>query len=108
QQVYDLKLTKPEKMKDHLLEFDTNWNRLQHRCSSARQSDTNTLPYLFHPVLASEQAKAVFLLRSLPRSMESIVDNLQTKQGLTYDDAYQRLVDIADRRESGVVSDGKG
>jgi len=107
QPVYDLKLTNPEKMKDHLLEFDTNWNRLQHRCSSARQSDTNTLPYLFHPVLASEQAKAVFLLLSLPQSMENIVDNLQTKQGLTYDDAYQRLIDIADRRESGEASDDK-
>ena len=48
----------------------------------------------------SEEAKATFLLCSLPASMDNIIDNLQTKEGLTYDDVYQRLVDIADRKDA--------
>ena len=34
------------------------------------------------------------MLYSLPSSMDNIVDNLQTKDGLTYDQVYQKLMDL--------------
>jgi hypothetical protein len=105
--LYDLKLDDTASMKDHLLEFDTHWNRIQQRCSSATSTDKNKLPSLFKPILDSEEAKAAFLLLSLPASLDNVVDNLQTKENLTYNDAYQRLTDIADRHEQGDSPDPK-
>ena len=38
--------------------------------------------------------KAYLLLRTLPKSMENIVDNLQSKADLTYNDVRTRLLDL--------------
>jgi len=45
-------------------------------------------------VFESPEAKAAILLRSLPESMNNIVDNLQTKENLTYDHVYNKLMDF--------------
>jgi len=45
-------------------------------------------------VFESPEAKAAILLRSLPESMNNIVDNLQTKEDLTYDHVYNKLMDL--------------
>ena len=42
----------------------------------------------------SPEAKASLLLRSLPQSMNNIVDNLQTKEDLTHDHVYNKLLDL--------------
>ena len=42
----------------------------------------------------SPEAKAAVLLHSLPESMNNIVDNLQTKDDLTYDHVYNKLLDL--------------
>ena len=42
----------------------------------------------------SHEAKAGILLRSLPESRNNIVDNLQTKEDLTYDHVYNKLIDL--------------
>lgn len=42
----------------------------------------------------SPAAKGALLLYSLPKSMTNIVDNLQTNADLTYEVAYQRLLDL--------------
>jgi hypothetical protein len=69
------------KTASHLTQFDSNWNRLQHRCSTAKESNTFKLPHAFKSVFESLEAKAALLLYTLPPSMENIVDNLQTKEG---------------------------
>lgn len=89
------KLGSKAQIADHLTSFDTNWTRLQHRCSSAKDSDNFKLPTAFKSVFDSLEAKAALLLYSLPSSMENVVDNLQTKPDLTYDQAYQRLMDLS-------------
>ena len=56
-------------------------------------TDTNYL--LFNRDYSSPpKPKAALLLHSLPQSMNNIVDNLQTKEDLTYDHVYQRLLDL--------------
>ena len=42
--------------------------------------------------MSDEQSKADFLLLSLPRSFDNIVDNLTTKDNLNYSDVYERLL----------------
>src|SRR5208282_4422390 len=42
----------------------------------------------------SPVAKVAFFLASLPTSLDNVVDNLTTKDSLTYDDACQYLLDL--------------
>jgi len=45
-------------------------------------------------VFESPEAKAAILLCSLPESRTNIVDNLQTKEDLTYDQVYNKLLGL--------------
>ena len=88
------KLDDKAEMASHLPTFDQKWTRLQRYCAGAKETDSFKLPLAFKPLFESLEAKAAFLLLSLPPSLENVVDNLQTKQDLTYDQAYQRLLDL--------------
>ena len=92
--VLNLKLTNKSDIASHINKFDSSWTRIQHRCSTATATDTFDLPFVFKPVFESLTAKAALMLYSLPSSMDNIVDNLQTKDGLTYDQVYQKLMDL--------------
>ena len=89
-----LRVTSKSDLASTITRFDTEWARLQTRCSTARATDTFTLPFAFRTVFESAEAKAAFLLNILPSSMSNIKDNLMTKDNLTYDHCYQRLMDI--------------
>jgi hypothetical protein len=91
----NLRMESKSKATEHLTQFDNNWNRLQHQCSTAKESDTFKLPHAFKSVFQSLEAKAALLLYTLPPSMENIVDNLQTKEVLTYDQVYQKLMNLS-------------
>jgi len=92
--VFDTKYDTLYLLSDHINKYDTLWNRLHLRCSTATSSDRYTLPFAFQSVFESPKAKAAILLRSLPESMNNIVDNLQTKEDLTYDHVYNKLMDL--------------
>ena len=92
--VFDTKYDASEPISDHINKYGTQWNRLQFRCSTATSSDRYALPLAFKLLFESTEAKAALLLRSLPESMNNIVDNLQTKEDLTYDHVHQRLLDL--------------
>ena len=92
--VLDSKYDTSEVIADHINKYDTLWNRMQHRCSSAAETDRYALPFVFKSVFESPEAKAAILLRSLPESMCNIVDNLQTKEDLTYNHVYNKLLDL--------------
>ena len=79
---------------EHINAYDTYWNRIQLRCSAATPYDRYALPFVFKSVFESPEAKAAILLCSLPASMNNIVDNLQTKEDLTYDHVYNKLMDL--------------
>ena len=92
--VLNLRLTNKSDIATHINKFDSSWTRIQHRCSTATATDDFDLPYVFKSVFESLTAKAALMLYSLPSSMDNIVDNLQTKDGLTYDQVYQKLMDL--------------
>jgi hypothetical protein len=60
-----------------------------------QKSDTFKLPHAFKSVFESVESKAALLLYTLPQPMENIIDNLQTKEGLTYGQVYQKLVNLS-------------
>ena len=92
--VFDTKYDTLDLLSDHINKYDTLWNGLHLRCSTASSTDRYTLPFVFQTVFESHEAKAAILLRSLPESRNNIVDNLQTKEDLTYDYVYNKLMDL--------------
>src|SRR5947207_3463108 len=55
--VLNTQLTSSDTVADYINRFNTNWNRLQHRCSIAKSDDTLKLPYIFKDVMESLEAK---------------------------------------------------
>jgi len=87
--VLDRKLKDGAAMHDHLNGFNNDWARLQTRTSNTRDE----LGRCLQTLTRSNHAKAAFLLVSLPESMNNIIDNLQTKGDLTFEDVHARLLD---------------
>ena len=81
-------LTYDEKssLSDHLSTFDNLWVCLKERTSPA--TIDQRLDFAFKGLADSEEAKGTFLLLSLPKSYDNIVDNLQTKENLIYNNVY--------------------
>jgi hypothetical protein len=53
------------------------------------------LGYQLHQLPLISEANASFLLLSLRHeSLESVIDNLQTKANVTFDDIYEKLLDL--------------
>lgn len=82
-----------------ITKFNSQWTRLHTRCSTARSTDKFTLPYDFQNAFRSPRAKAAFLLNTLPLSMSNIKEHLMTNDNLTYEQCYQRLMDVATEKE---------
>jgi hypothetical protein len=93
---------KPDKsMKHHLAEFNTLWSALLTRTANARNAEIDPFAYYLHQLASVSQLKAGFLLLSLQHeSLDSVVDNLQTKPNATFDDVYEKLLDLDARRTS--------
>ena len=83
-----------DQLSDHINKYDTLWNRLHLQCSTASSTDPYSLLFVFQTVFESPEAKAAILVRSLLESRNNIIDNLQTKEHLTYDHVYNKLMDL--------------
>jgi len=92
--VFDTKYDISDLLSDHINQYDTLWNRLQLHCSTASSSYGYTLLFAFQSVFESPETYAAILLGSLPALMNNIVHNLQTKEDLTYDHVYNKLMDL--------------
>ena len=103
----DLRLENPSELSDHVAKFDAEWLRMLQRCANAPSDSKNPLPALLKPLMESQNAKAAFLLLSLPKSLDNVVDNLQTKTDLNYNDVYSRLVDLASTNSKEATADNK-
>ena len=77
----------------HLHSYEQNWNRLVEKVSGASEDDELYLRGL-RLCTQDQKIKAHLLLRTLPKSMQNIVDNLRSKTDLTYNDVHTRLLDI--------------
>ena len=89
--VTERKLSDGASLQDHLTGFHNDWIRLKDRSHQGKGGLSQTLQTL----TASNKAKAAFLLISLPSSMDNIVENLQTKIKVTYEDVRAKLLDIS-------------
>lgn len=94
-----LRATSKSDLSSTITKFDSQWTRLHARCSRARSTDEFTLPYDFQNAFRSPHAKAAFLLNTLPPSMSNIKEHLMTNDNLTYEQCYQRLMDVATETE---------
>ena len=79
QNVTERKLSDGASLQDHLTSFHNDWIRLKDMSQQGKGELSKTLQAL----TTSNEAKAAFLLISLPSSMDNIVDNLQTKEKVT-------------------------
>ena len=59
-----LRVTSKSDLASTITRFDTEWARLQTRCSTARATDNFTLPFAFQNVFENAEAKAAFLLNT--------------------------------------------
>jgi hypothetical protein len=71
----NFKMESKSKISNHLTQFDTNWNHLQHWSSIASKVKTFKLPFVFKTIFESLEAKATLLLYILPSLIENIADN---------------------------------
>ena len=96
--ISERKLSDGASLQDHLTGFHNDWIRLKDRSQQGRGELSQTLQVL----TASSEAKAAFLLISLPPSlMENILDNLQAKERVTYEDVRAILDPSANKATAG-------
>jgi len=95
--IVDRKLIEGASMSEHLSGFNNDWNRLLNRAIAAKGQLGRSLRTLAE----CNHSKAGFLLISLPESMNNIIDNLQTKGDLTFEDVHSRLLDLSANHSSG-------
>ncbi|KAI1005585.1 hypothetical protein K3495_g2633, partial [Podosphaera aphanis] len=79
--VTNLSLRDGESIPEYLTKFNDSWNRLRNRS----QASETTLAKAFKDLTSSDDVKGAFLLSSLPKSMENIVENLVTKEVINYE-----------------------
>ena len=81
--------------------YDKLWQRLLEQPSEAtsRSKDTDspskdTLEAVLLPLANSDVAKGAFFLTSLPSTLENVIDNLTTKDSVTYNEVCTWLLDL--------------
>jgi len=78
--------------KDHLTTFENQWALIKSRTDQARPNDASKLAYSLQSFFNSSEIKATVLLASLPSTMNEYINNLMTKDNLTYEMVYNHLI----------------
>ncbi|KAI0998486.1 hypothetical protein K3495_g9710 [Podosphaera aphanis] len=97
--IVDLKLYENENVADHLNNFTNAWDRLYQRSLTS----TSNVAKAFCEVTSSDEVKGAFLLLSLPKSMDNIIENLATKDLIKYQDIQPKLLDLSVDRNVGEI-----
>jgi len=97
--ILERKLEDGASIHDHLNRFNSDWVRLHNRSSSTKDE----LGLCLQALNRFNNAKAAFLLVSLPELMNNIIDNLQTQGDRTFEDVHSRLLDLNANRSLGVM-----
>src|SRR5690606_21110158 len=99
--VLDLNKDESSTMLDHILIFESAWNRLVQKLSFITATDKK---YLQSLIMCTEDVKlkAQLLLRTYRQSSPTLFENLSTQKDLTYNDVRTRLLD------NSAPSDGNG
>ena len=108
--ILTLRCSNKREIAPHIEQFDELWDRLLQRtneassattpdsssssASTSRSSSTETLETLLLPLASSPIAKGAFFITSLPTSLDNVIDNLTTKDTVTYTDICNKLLDL--------------
>ena len=99
----ELKMEEDNSISDHLSAFETSFTHIHSRSSESSRPEAIALKNF----LAVEEVKIMCLFRSLPLSLNNVVDNLSTKDNLKYSDVHKRLMDLQSNRLSNVNHSSK-
>jgi transposase InsO family protein len=77
----------------HLDEFHQRWTRMANRCAASSQTVAKAMTKMFE----SDEVKGSFFLSTLPDTMDTIIDNLSTRNLTAFKDIEPKILDIADR-----------
>lgn len=99
----DPKMNDGDDLSTHLSNFDTSFQHIISRCSQSKRPESKALK----DFLSVEQVRTMCLFRSLPPSMENVVDNLSTKDGLKYADISAHLFDLISKKTSSIPPPSK-
>ena len=121
--ILTLRCSNKREIASHIEQFDELWDRLLQRTSEATTSSTTsstttttttasasstatastsppsstiteTLESLLLPLASSPIAKGAFFITSLPTTLDNVIDNLTTKDTVTYTDICNKLLDL--------------
>ncbi|KAI0991146.1 hypothetical protein K3495_g17041, partial [Podosphaera aphanis] len=95
--IVDLKLQENQNVSDHFNDFSNAWDRLHQRSLTSSSSVARA----FRDVTSSDEVKGAFLLLSLPKSFDNIIDNLSTKDLVKFQDIQPKLLDLSADRNFG-------
>lgn len=92
----ELKMEEGDSITDHISNFEATYSHVFSRCSESSKEEARHLKNF----LASDSVKTMAFLRTLPESFENVVDNLMSKDHLTFADVNKRLFDIKAKKSS--------
>ena len=92
-QIFDLKKSTTSSWNEHIIEFETLWTAVNTKTSTG---DPNSKQWIrgLKQAFANEEFKAHLLLRTLPSSLDNVVDNLRTKDTISYSDVRTQILEI--------------
>lgn len=93
--VVGIKCNSKSDIADHIAKYNELWSRLVERTAKISEEDSDSLEAVLRPLANSPRAKGSLFLTTLPEELDNIVDNLKTKQNLTYDDVCSRLLELS-------------
>src|SRR5208337_1727592 len=94
--ILTIQCTTKKDLPSHIERYNALWARLIEQTALSPAEKEQSLEKVLRPLANLPVAKAAFFLASLPTSLDNVVDNLMTKDSLTYDDACQHLLDLVE------------
>lgn len=87
---FDMKMNEGADLSSHLSNFEIAYQHILSRCNQSKRTEAKALK----DFLSVEEVRIMCLFRSLPSSFANIIDNLSTKDHLSYDDINAHLQDL--------------
>lgn len=92
-------------LKEHLTTFTDLWETVVERCSKAKETDTDNFAWHLKNMTSSQMSKKNFLLQTLKdESLANVVENLISKEAITYAEIHDKFMAIATAREKAATS----
>ena len=88
-----LRLRDGDDLRTHLDLFHQTWTRMQKRCISSSQAVAKSML----PIFESDDVKGSFFLTTLPESMDTIIDNLNTRDITSFAAIEPKMLDISEK-----------